>query len=66
MKTIHEDREYDLFAKDDLPNLKDNLISRGFDGYVYSGISHPVRRQRTTKSNMFYRNAKTGLFMAVL
>jgi hypothetical protein len=45
--------------------LKDHLISRGFDGKAYNGISRPVGRQRKTLNAVFFRSAKTGEFVSI-
>ena len=49
----------------DLPNLKADLLSKGFDGIVYNGKSAPFGKQRKTYDGIFYRVAKTGEYVAI-
>lgn len=39
------------------PDLRAALLSRGFDGEVYLGVSKPAGRQRSVKRCTFYRSA---------
>lgn len=49
----------------DLPNVKADLIARGFDGIVYNGKSNPFGKQRKLFTGIFYRVAKTGEYLPV-
>lgn len=50
------------------PALRADLLSRGFDGDVFMGVSQPAGRQRGTKHCMFYRsvNPAVGFVPVVL
>ena len=50
------------------PNLRANLIARGFDGDVFMGEAKPAGRRRSTKHCMFYRstNPAVGFVPVVL
>lgn len=61
-----ENRIYNLEIKDSGKHMEAHLISRGFDGKNYLGVSHPVGRQRKTMTSIFFRNAKTGEFVCAL
>lgn len=43
------------------PNLRADLISRGFDGDVWMGESKPSGRQRVAKHCMFYRSTNPAV-----
>jgi hypothetical protein len=43
------------------PNLRADLLSRGFDGEVYMGESKATGRQRGTKHCMFYRSTNPAV-----
>ena len=67
MTTTHNGRAYELTSdKAELTNLRANLISRGFDGTVYYGVSKPTGRQRKECHSMFYRSVKTGDFVCAM
>lgn len=50
------------------PALRADLLSRGFDGDVFLGVSRPTGRQRGVKHCMFYRstNPAVGFVPVVL
>ena len=50
----------------DMRDLQEDLLQRGFDGYVYRGMSKPTGLQRKLFTGMFYRSASTGDFVNVL
>lgn len=48
------------------PNLRADLLSRGFDGEVYMGESKATGRQRGTKHGVFYRSTNPAVgFVAI-
>ncbi len=67
MQTQHDGRTYELTADtQEAPNLRADLIRRGWDGVVYHGVSKATGRQRKDMHRMFFRSAKSGHFAAVL
>lgn len=66
MKATINNRTYTMTAQPELQNLKAHLLSRGFDGVMYQGISLPEGRQRKTFQGLFYRSAKTGEFVSAI
>jgi len=66
MTTTHGGRAYQMsIMASDTPNLKADLIGRGFDGNCYMGISEPTGKQRKTEHGLFYRTP-AGRFECVL
>lgn len=62
MQTTHNNRTYTLTEKIVSPEVRDDMISRGWDGKLYFGESKPVGRQRKAMQALFYRAAQTGSF----
>jgi hypothetical protein len=66
MQAIINNRSYTMTEQQGLENLKLHLLSRGFDGLAYEGISLPVGRQRKIFKGLFFRSAKTGEFVSAI
>ena len=67
MQTIYENRIFQMTKEEEqTPALFDHLVSKGFDGNVYIGVSLPTGKQRVTKQHIFYRRAKNGEFVFVV
>jgi len=66
MQAIIDKRVYTMTEMPGLENLKSDLLSRGFDGLVYEGLSLPVGRQRKTFQSLFFRSARTGEFVSAI
>jgi hypothetical protein len=67
MQVTIDKRVYVMTPKSQaLENLKNHLISKGFDGVVYDGVSAPVGKQRKEFRGLFFRSAKTGEFVSAI
>lgn len=69
MQTItatHEGRVYELAEdKRELSEVRTLMLSIGWDGSIWHGISKPVGRQRAAFNGLFYRTQR-GEFVCVL
>lgn len=64
MQAIIDKRVYTMTEMQGMENLKSDLLSRGWDGLIYEGLSLPVGRQRKTFQGLFFRSARTGEFVS--
>jgi hypothetical protein len=65
--TTAKGRTFQLTRADDpFPMLEADLISRGYDGTIWYGLSAPVGRQRVTISGIFYRTVNGRFDPALL
>jgi hypothetical protein len=66
MTTTINNREFTLTENTaELANLRADMISRGFDGTIWSGFSARTGRQKKDINSMIWRSAKTGAFVII-
>jgi hypothetical protein len=66
MTTTINNREFTLTENTaELANLRLDMISRGFDGTIWSGFSARTGRQKKDLHSMIWRSAKTGAFVII-
>ena len=66
MTTTINNREFTLTENTaELANLRADMITRGFDGTIWSGFSARTGRQKKDLHSMIWRSAKTGAFVII-
>lgn len=69
MEATIEGRIYEIEktnVSDTTPNLRALLVSKGWDGDIYEGVSKATGRHRKEFRQMFFRRERTGEFESVV
>ena len=63
---MNNGRVYEIEAIETGKHTREHLLSRGFDGIVYQGVSRPIGRQKKTMYMMLYRILEDGSFVSAI